>query len=640
MPVQTTWTLYGDLKTWSEAELLCEMSGGHLAVINTTHRVQVFEQLIAKQPWKSAIGYGASVSLHNVENEGTDPRYWAGDCSQSTVQFTFTASSSGDTGGCASKSATTMYSIACDYDNEFVCETGGGACTYVTHTGKKATSNVTSSRIMTSSDADCQGQCDVMGIDCWAAARESSTGECWIYTGTSPFHFDGGTNMDSDADFTMFIKTCYEGSKERPVGSARAHCASIGQTLAGASTPGDLNTIRAIVTEFHEATYAVSSWYPLWVDITGVQSEEATWGDGTVVSGTVSVQGADSSQCGLLDISTGQYSLDDCSQPHSFLCVKHNVTCVYVKKTSVYGTDYTEVSGVTTLAECRARCDSERSTGSTCFAFSFKAKTFFGSASCYLHPNPPPASAFFPPTSSSYFFTLYRWTCPYAVLQMSDLMEEHTTEAVPQTSTLTEAKADVTSESTSSQQTTYPTFTTESEQTTAATTAAATTTEKPEQTTRISTSSTALPETTKDNLVTSQETTSPPGSITEDVASSGPSTAEDLTSSAATTLTIPQMTTKSSDVIAQYTTELVAAHPRLCVCGCRVQTAPRNSSLDIIRITEELKIEKNATFKSRMRYMSIYDDRPSAQGIGVVAIGFVSAVLGLVFFLDISCKIV
>nr|KAG5699027.1 hypothetical protein BaRGS_025421 [Batillaria attramentaria] len=44
------------------------------------------------------------------------------------------------------------------------------------------------------------------------------------------------------------------------------------------------------------------------------------------------------------------------------------------------------------------------------------------------------------------------------------------------------------------------------------------------------------------------------------------------------------------------------------------ETAPRNSSLDIIRITEELKIEKNATFKSRMRYMSIYDDRPSAQG--------------------------
>ena len=55
MPAHTTWTVHKPEKTWSEAELLCEMSGGYLANLNTSHKNDVFEELLSKEPWASAM---------------------------------------------------------------------------------------------------------------------------------------------------------------------------------------------------------------------------------------------------------------------------------------------------------------------------------------------------------------------------------------------------------------------------------------------------------------------------------------------------------------------------------------------------------------------------------------------------------
>ena len=49
----------------------------------------------------------------------------------------------------------------------------------------------------------------------------------------------------------------------------------------------------------------------------------AIWGDdGSGVNGSVTVLGNDVTQCGSLDVDSGQAYLEDCSQLHSFLCVK------------------------------------------------------------------------------------------------------------------------------------------------------------------------------------------------------------------------------------------------------------------------------------------------------------------------------
>ena len=67
----------------------------------------------------------------------------------------------------------------------------------------------------------------------------------------------------------------------------------------------------------------VSTRNPYWVDFTGNLFGAATWGDdGSTVSGTVTVEGNDVTQCGVLDIETGQASLQDCSQTRPFLCLK------------------------------------------------------------------------------------------------------------------------------------------------------------------------------------------------------------------------------------------------------------------------------------------------------------------------------
>ncbi|KAL8598367.1 hypothetical protein ACOMHN_047688 [Nucella lapillus] len=55
MPVYTHWTIYSDKKNWNEAELFCELSGRYLATLNTSHRRDVFEELLTKEPWKSAV---------------------------------------------------------------------------------------------------------------------------------------------------------------------------------------------------------------------------------------------------------------------------------------------------------------------------------------------------------------------------------------------------------------------------------------------------------------------------------------------------------------------------------------------------------------------------------------------------------
>ncbi|XP_070210450.1 mucin-22-like [Littorina saxatilis] len=344
----------------------------------------------------------------------------------------------------------------------------GYTCPYDTIQGTKAGRNISSIQSQAFSDRDCQELCDQRGVECWAAARDGAD-TCYLYQGSSPFAFDDGVETVTDSSFTMFIKRCYEGlvdentydwlqvTSDLPLsvchdsdpggrvytlvkeakswGSARAHCSGIGQTLAGSRTAMDRQTIQDVIQEMYEPTYAVNGRNPHWVDITGNLSGAASWGDtGTAVSGGVAVEGTDKVQCGSMDIESGQYFLKDCSSVRTFVCLKTNVPCARAVKEGVHGTDFQD-QGSKSLAECRTDCDNRRTAGLTCGAFSYRTKNTFPRVSelCYLHTST--FSSQFPPYETGAMFTLYSYTCVWAVLQEAVLMEELTTETNPTTTT-------------------------------------------------------------------------------------------------------------------------------------------------------------------------------------------------------------
>ncbi|KAK7110568.1 hypothetical protein V1264_014417 [Littorina saxatilis] len=280
MPAHTTWTVFTAGKTWSEAELLCEMRGGYLANLNTTFKNQVFEHLLGKEPWNSAVDHGTTVGLHNTNNEASDPHLWLPDCTTNNITYSYSFTFNG---GCLSKGQSGNWDITCDYDNEFACERHWGyTCPYDTIQGTKAGRNISSIQSQAFSDRDCQELCDQRGVECWAAARDGAD-TCYLYQGSSPFAFDDGVETVTDSSFTMFIKRCYEGlvdentydwlqvTSDLPLsvchdsdpggrvytlvkeakswGSARAHCSGIGQTLAGSRTAMDRQTIQDVIQE-------------------------------------------------------------------------------------------------------------------------------------------------------------------------------------------------------------------------------------------------------------------------------------------------------------------------------------------------------------------------------------------------------
>ena len=63
MPAHTTWTTYTTEKEWSEGALVCEMSGGYLANLNTSHKTDVFRQLLGKAPLASAMLVSLTVNI-------------------------------------------------------------------------------------------------------------------------------------------------------------------------------------------------------------------------------------------------------------------------------------------------------------------------------------------------------------------------------------------------------------------------------------------------------------------------------------------------------------------------------------------------------------------------------------------------
>ena len=77
-------------------------------------------------------------------------------------------------------------------------------------------------------------------------------------------------------------------------------------------------------------------------------------------------------------------------------------------KKNVYGTDKEDL-GSKDLASCEAECESRRTAGQTCDAFSVKESSFL--KKCYLHTSP--FTSFFPATTYSNTYNLYRVTCAW-----------------------------------------------------------------------------------------------------------------------------------------------------------------------------------------------------------------------------------
>lgn len=72
----------------------------------------------------------------------------------------------------------------------------------------------------------------------------------------------------------------------------------------------------------------------------------------------------------------------------------------------------------------------------------------------------------------------------------------------------------------------------------------------------------------------------------------------------------------------------------MCVCNC-VQSDPVLTFNETQREISELLVEKNGTYRNRMKLVSAPDPRVSSKGIGIFAVVVVVCVFGFVVLLDL-----
>ncbi|KAL8598370.1 hypothetical protein ACOMHN_047691 [Nucella lapillus] len=203
MPLPTEWTLHYDYKRWSEAELSCELSGGYLANLNTTHRIDVFKRLFPGKQFNLI-----HVGLRTTRKESTDSYYWLPDCEEvsgAQNESLFTTAGLGD------KNDWTQNIT----NKQFVCERQWGtSCHYDIVRKNLAASTIWNPTSLApdyvGSETECRERCDERGVNCWAAAYDANTTTCFLHYGTDPFAFDRVWMKPVDA---MFVKRCYNSER-------------------------------------------------------------------------------------------------------------------------------------------------------------------------------------------------------------------------------------------------------------------------------------------------------------------------------------------------------------------------------------------------------------------------------------------
>ncbi|KAL4236785.1 carbohydrate binding [Mactra antiquata] len=241
----TTVTIYTDIHTWSEADVICKMEGGQLLDIT---RYSLFRNLlnwVSKSPWKDipiANGPQAWLGLHRritplgdwYYSEGCLPLtefrvvYWSannpvtadGDPTSYCVTQNFPQTTSG-----ASTTTRHDYTRAhCNEKHRFYCQTESGPCNFekVTRTLGDTRYDFSPGNDVTyafESEAKCAELCsdasdiyphpDLLVLEeCWGFSITPS--DCILHIVVTPSYFDSSSSKTFSSSSDLFIKRCYQ----------------------------------------------------------------------------------------------------------------------------------------------------------------------------------------------------------------------------------------------------------------------------------------------------------------------------------------------------------------------------------------------------------------------------------------------
>ncbi|PVD29734.1 hypothetical protein C0Q70_08990 [Pomacea canaliculata] len=577
--------------------------------------------------------------MHNVDDAKADPYYWPRNCSLAPkpTSFSYTISLAG---GCITVTGTDYSSSDCNTQQQFVCEVPRDSCSYETKTNTSVSVSVPYTLVRGSNVTWCKAACDAQGIDCWAVTHSPSLEENtdpmnWMQYDAQPLASPCSLNQSGRVYTVVTLSRTAE--------QARAHCHAMGHELAGPAVVSDRNVLQSIINYLYsQDTYFVNQTYPLWVSFTGGPYVTSVWGNGSVVTASVTVLGSNTFQCGLLDLDSGTHYLDDCSRPHAFICMTHIILQEndLVAPTTTTTTTTTPEPGTTPLHTKDTTTTSSKPSFLTTEVASMPATSVADTT--YSHTvgrttATPTISTTqkTPVMETTSTTTSKKVTTEIRAVQITTATTNDTsaTNASNQSPTGTSASpVQLSQETTSTQTAGYTTATSTTLQKTtfnqsaghiATTPTAATslTTQKTQETISTPTST----------AVTTETTTGLIASATTAVASASfvsQSSLGDTSSEATQTVTSDLLPETEVNVTSINTT---IAKPWMCSCRCSSRSV---LIPDAEAISQSLAVQRNATCKSRRRYVSVDDNRPSCRSIGAVAIVFMCFVAAVIVSSD------
>ncbi|XP_067656475.1 uncharacterized protein [Haliotis asinina] len=213
---RTMFLLYSTPTSWNDANMACKNNGQSLLMEADFVTWMMISQFKTDPEWRAVLAYQDNwIGLHRHYNDISAPFVWH-DCSDTASFSNWNTTIQEGDGLCVSSSwrSGKWWPTSCDLKLPFICGGRAGACLFDIWRGVKYPGSMMATRELKDATASqCQTRCGEMEIgklECWALTYHYTNNSCLLHFQLEPLLDVGVLTLEKDDAAELHVKNCFK----------------------------------------------------------------------------------------------------------------------------------------------------------------------------------------------------------------------------------------------------------------------------------------------------------------------------------------------------------------------------------------------------------------------------------------------